>query len=135
VRPEDLPVEAASAYRVWRNVFGLSESAALVAVQQDGLVEVSEGDRLAGSFGRIFGLSTEAARVAAEGRNGPLRSVSESGPVSEWVEKARAALSEMSDAECDAMLVEERRRRAAEAASGQSSGPRPAVVSERVGGR
>jgi hypothetical protein len=71
MRPEDLPAEAASAFRVWRNTFGLSESAALAAVQQDGLVQLPEHDQLARTYREVFDLSEGAARVAANGRRGP----------------------------------------------------------------
>jgi hypothetical protein len=71
IRPDDLRGEAADAYRVWRNTFGLSESAALAAVQQDGLVQLSEHDQLARTFREVFDMSESAARVAADGRGGP----------------------------------------------------------------
>jgi hypothetical protein len=78
VRPEDLRGAAADAYRMWRNIFGLSEQSALAAVQQDGLLPTTEHDQLAKMFREVFGMSEGAARVAADGRGGPpMRPVSE----------------------------------------------------------
>jgi len=71
VRPEDLRGAAADAYRMWRDTFGLSESRALAAVQQDGLLPTTEHDQLTRTFREAFGMSEGAARVAADGRGGP----------------------------------------------------------------
>jgi hypothetical protein len=88
-----------------------------------------------------FNLSEQAAQTAARGRDGgsSLRSVSESD---DWASRARKALSEMSDAECDQMWAEEQRKRKkapakkTTATSGKlpQVASRPAVVSE-INGR
>jgi hypothetical protein len=147
MRPEDLSAEAADAFRMWRNVFGLSESAALNAVQQDGLVETSEFDRTASSLANIFNLTEEQGRIAAQGRESvseAQRSWSSAGTASRGGDASEArfrlaqeALSRMSDAECDQMLAEEQRRRKAakKTTPVRSGGSRSAVVSERNGGR
>jgi hypothetical protein len=70
LRVEDLRGEAADAYRMWRDVFHLSESAALTAVAQDGLITLSEDEKFARSFRETWGLSEAAAETAARGRGG-----------------------------------------------------------------
>jgi hypothetical protein len=114
LRVEDLRGEARDAFRMWCEVFHLSESAALAAVAQDGLVEQDGFDRAAASFANIFNLNEGAARVAARGR----MSVSEAkefwnsaGSSSTDIRDphlrlASEALARMSDAEDDAMLIE-----------------------------
>jgi hypothetical protein len=98
---------------MWRNVFGLSESEALVAVGQD-FVELSESDRLAASLGNIFRPDEGAAQIAAEGRRvsgfgrGP---ADETGGFDAHLRLAQEALDRMSDEECDRLLEEQRQRR------------------------
>jgi hypothetical protein len=137
VRPEDLPPEARDAYKMWRSVFNLSESAALAAVCADGLVDEPESDRLAGSFANVFGLSEAAAKVAARGRDVPVLGASRSGDdvAERRLQLAEQALAAMSDSEVNAMFVEEqKRRKAAKGASPVSGGAAKksaTVVSER----
>jgi hypothetical protein len=141
IRPEDLRGEAADAYRMWRTVFNLSESAALNAVAQDGLVEQDGFDRTASVFRSIFGLSAEQARTAVVGR----QSVSEaqrfwgsSGGSSTDIRDphlrlATEALARMSDAEVDQMLAEEQAKRKAAKKTTSSGGSvkKQTTVSER----
>jgi hypothetical protein len=77
VQPEDLSAEAASAFRVWRWM-GVSESAVMDLLHEDGLLPTTELDQLTKTFREVFDMSKGAARVAADGRGGPsLRPVSE----------------------------------------------------------
>ena len=124
LRAEDLRGEAADAFRMWHDFFGLSEESALRAVAQDGLVEESEVDGLAGSLASIFSLSEGAARVAARGRESVsgTRGWDSSRSSGDAFAVAQEALSRMSDAECDAMLEEQQRRRKAKKASPAQSG-------------
>jgi hypothetical protein len=69
VKPEDLRGEARDAYRMWRDTFGLSEAAAMNALIEDGVITLSEDEKLARRFQRLFGLSEEAAKTAAVGRD------------------------------------------------------------------
>jgi hypothetical protein len=138
VRREDLSGAALDAFRVWHNFFGLSESAALNAVVADGLVGVSEDDRLAGSFRGIFSLTESAARVAAEGRRQASElGVSRSEPdvAERRLQVAEAALAAMSDAEVDRMYAEEQQRpkfraKTTPAKSGGAAKKSATVVSE-----
>ena len=141
LRVEDLRGEARDAFRMWREVFHLSESAALAAVAQDGLVEQDGFDRAAASFANIFNLNEGAARVAARGR----MSVSEAkefwdsaGSSSTDIRDphlrlASEALARMSDAEVDAMLIEEqaRRRKAAKKTPNRRPFSRPPSATRR----
>jgi hypothetical protein len=70
LRAEDLRGDAADAYRMWRDVFGLSEQSAMHAMEQDGLITLTEDEKFARSFQETWGLSRAAAEVAARGRNG-----------------------------------------------------------------
>ena len=70
MQPEDLNPEQRSAYNVWRWM-GLSESAALNALREDGLLPTTEHDQLTRAFRGVFRMSEGAARVAADGRGGP----------------------------------------------------------------
>jgi hypothetical protein len=135
VRPSDLSGEAASAFRMWHDFFGLSEESAMNALRQDGLVSSSDDDGgLASSLASIFSLSEGAARVAARGRGSGATNVAGGATSSNFdevrstevrLQRAEEALAAMSDAECDQMLAEEKRRRKA---AGKAH---PAVVSER----
>jgi hypothetical protein len=83
VKPEDLGWEARRAYDMWREV-GLSESAAMQALRDDGVLARDaaargaarsvdpERERLAEAF-RELGLSEAVAGAAADGRDGPSR--------------------------------------------------------------
>jgi hypothetical protein len=66
---------------MWRRV-GLTESAAIEAIINDGVTQLSEEDQLARTFRDTWGLSEAAAEVAARGRHGgsSRRPVSESQP-------------------------------------------------------
>jgi hypothetical protein len=78
MRPSDLRGEAADAFRMWHDFFGLSEESAMNALAQDGLVPTNGSDRTVNVFRGTFGLSEEGARIAAAGRDGrSARSVSE----------------------------------------------------------
>jgi hypothetical protein len=61
MRPEDLHGAAADAYRMWRETFGLSEQSAMRALEQDGLITLSEDEKFARSFQETWGLSPAAA--------------------------------------------------------------------------
>jgi hypothetical protein len=137
MRLEDLNAEQRSAFDMWHNFFGLSEESALAALRADGLVEESARERSESVFCDGFGLSVEGARVAAAGRGGRSRSVSEgvSDSFETRLRKAEEALAEMSDREIDTMLAEETRRRrvpkkSAPAKSSEPGKKHPAVVSE-----
>jgi hypothetical protein len=70
VKPEDLNREQRKAYDTWRSI-GLTEAAAMNALVEDGLVELSEEETLAKRFQAIFpGTSDAAAKSAARGRDG-----------------------------------------------------------------
>jgi hypothetical protein len=69
--------EQRRAFETWRAV-GLSESAAMNALIEDGVITLSEDEHLAQRFQDTFGLSEEAAQIAAAGRQGAPHS-----PVSE----------------------------------------------------
>jgi hypothetical protein len=77
MRPDDLRGTARDSYDTWRRL-GLSESAAMNALVEDGVVQLSQHDRLVKNFRETFGLSERAAEIAAAGRDGPpVRPVSE----------------------------------------------------------
>jgi len=69
VKPHELDPEQRRAFDTWRAV-GLSESAAMTALIEDGVITLSEHEHLARRFQDIFGLSEEAAQIAAAGRDG-----------------------------------------------------------------
>jgi hypothetical protein len=67
-QPEDLKGEARKRWEIW-TALGLSEAAAMDQVRADGLLPAGDPvDTLTESF-RALGLSDEAARVAAVGRD------------------------------------------------------------------
>jgi hypothetical protein len=69
VRPDDLRGAARDSYDTWRSI-GLSESAAMNALVEDGVITLSEEERQARMFSDVFGLSEAEARRAAAGRDG-----------------------------------------------------------------
>ncbi len=71
----ELGPEARRRYDMWRTI-GLSEAAAMQALRDDGLLQESAHDRAVEMY-RSLGLSGAAADVAASGRDGGRRSVSE----------------------------------------------------------
>jgi hypothetical protein len=78
VGPNDLRGAARDSYDMWRSL-GLSESAAMNALIEDGLVELSDHDRLVRNFRSTFGLSEAQAERAARGRGGSPTSTPVSG--------------------------------------------------------
>jgi hypothetical protein len=68
MRPDDLRGSARDSYEMWRRL-GLSEHAAMDALIEDGLMSLTDDEQLARSFQRLFGLSEEAAKTAAGGRD------------------------------------------------------------------
>jgi hypothetical protein len=70
MRPDDLRGSAREAYNMWRRL-GLSEQSAMGALEQDGAIQLSEGEKLARRFQKIFYLSEAEARRAVDGREGP----------------------------------------------------------------
>jgi hypothetical protein len=145
-RPEDLPAEAESVFDVYRWM-GVSESAAMDLLAQDGLVEQRGIDRAAATFGSVFGLSAEAAATAARGRmsaseakrfwdssGGGSSNTGGSSTTCDVFEATRRTLDAMSDAEVEQMLVEEQQRRKNHKVTpAQAGGPakrQPTVVSE-----
>jgi hypothetical protein len=116
IKPADLSAAQRQTFNMWRRL-GLSEESSLRAMEQDGVIAVSEEERQARVFRSAFGLTEEGARRAVEGRDGG-RAVSE--PVSEGSGSGpglRGVLEELSDDELGQLLEAERRRR--EAASGK----------------
>jgi hypothetical protein len=114
VKPSDLNPKQRAAFDMWRRL-GLSEQSALLAMEQDGVIAVSEEERQARVFRSAFGLSVEGARRAVEGRGRGGRNlppVSGSRSVSE-------VLEQLSDDDFGRLLVDEQRRRGA---SGKSKG-------------
>jgi hypothetical protein len=77
-KPDELREDARDSYDMWRRL-GLSEQAAMNALIEDGLIPLSEEDRLARNLQSIFRLNEDQARRAAAGRVGG----SSSRPVSE----------------------------------------------------
>ncbi|GAA2726352.1 hypothetical protein [Actinocorallia aurantiaca] len=88
---EELTGQARSLYESWREL-GLSESAALDAVTESGLIRESTApaDRLEAAFTEM-GLTESAARRAAAGR-GPVRSAPTVESLPEWEEAVRTAV-------------------------------------------
>jgi hypothetical protein len=105
----DLNPKQRQTFNMWRRL-GLSEQSALLAMQQDGQISVSEEERQARLFRSAFGLSEEGARLAVQGRDGG-RAVSEAVSGSRSVSET---LSEMSDADFGRLLADEQRRRVSE---------------------
>jgi hypothetical protein len=69
MRPNDLRGAARDAYDTWRSI-GLSESAAMNALVEDGVITLSEDEKLGRRFQIIFGLSESEARRAVHGHGG-----------------------------------------------------------------
>lgn len=91
MQPDDLRGAARDAYDMWRNTFGLSEQSAMRALEQDGAIPMSEDEKLARRFQDMFGLSVEAAQMAAAGRDGaPHRATS--SPVAEVAGRSASPL-------------------------------------------
>jgi hypothetical protein len=103
-----------AAFDMWRRL-GLSEQGALMAMEQDGVIAVSEEERQARVFRSAFGLTEEGARAAVEGRG---RGGENAAPVSEGSSgsgrSVAAVLSEMSDSDFSRLLADEQRRRQSE---------------------
>ena len=125
-KPSDLNSDQRALFDVWRSL-GLSESSAMNALREDGQLEVSGFDAATDMFRNVFGLSEAGARVAAQGRNFTDfgGSAADGTPAGEWAEKARRTLAEMSDAECDALVAEQKRRRPPVKAAVKGSAPAP----------
>jgi hypothetical protein len=81
IKPDDLTPKQRQTFNMWRRL-GLSEQSSLRAMEQDGQITLSEGERRARMFSEVFGLSPSGARRAVEGRDGPSRRPA-SGPVAE----------------------------------------------------
>jgi hypothetical protein len=126
IEPKDLNPKQRQTFNMWRRL-GLSEQSALLAMQQDGQISVSEEERQARLFRSAFGLSEEGARLAVQGRDGG-SAVSEaaSGSGSRSVSEA---LSEMSDNDFGRLLEDEQRRR-----QSQTHGKKGWPVATIVGG-
>jgi hypothetical protein len=119
IKPSDLTAEQRRAFDVWRRL-GLSESSALLAMEQDGVIPVSEQDRQARMFTNAFGLTASEARRAVEGRDGggaPSSSVSVGSSGSG--RSVSEVLEQLSDDDFGRLLADEQRRRGA---SGKSKG-------------
>jgi hypothetical protein len=69
VKPDELNPGQRRVFDTWRAV-GLSESAAMNALIEDGVITLSEDEHLARRFQDMFGLSEKAAQIAAAGRDG-----------------------------------------------------------------
>jgi hypothetical protein len=76
MRPEDLRGAARDAYDMWHNTFGLSEQSAMRALEQDGLITLSEDEKSRRWFQETWGLSRSAAEIAVRGRGGGSRAAS-----------------------------------------------------------
>jgi hypothetical protein len=76
-KPSDLNPTQRKSYDLWRDL-GLTESAAMNALVEDGVITLSEDEQLARTLRHTFGLSEQAAEIAARGGGGP-----SSRPVSE----------------------------------------------------
>jgi hypothetical protein len=83
MRPDDLRGAARDAYDMWRNTFGLSEQRAMRALEQDGLITLTEDEKFARSLQETWGLSRAAAEIAARGRDGGSRAASAGVSVAE----------------------------------------------------
>jgi hypothetical protein len=99
-KPSDLNPTQRKSYDLWRDL-GLTKAAAMNALVEDGVVRLSEEEKLARRFSSIFGLSEEAAEFAARGRDGgpSSRPVSEGAPAVEdnitWHRRMMRELAEM----------------------------------------
>jgi hypothetical protein len=80
---DDLRGAARDAYDMWRNTFGLSEQSAMRALEQDGLITLTEDEKFAQSLQETWGLSRAAAEIAARGRDGGGRAASSGVSVAE----------------------------------------------------
>jgi hypothetical protein len=83
MRPDDLRGDARDAYDMWRKTFGLSEQSAMRAVEQDGLITLTEDEKFMRSFQETWGLSQAAAEIAARGRDRGNRAASSGVSVAE----------------------------------------------------
>jgi hypothetical protein len=83
MRPDDLRGDARDAYDMWRKTFGLSEQSAMRAVEQDGLITLTEDEKFTRSFQETWGLSRAAAEIAALGRDRSNRAASSGASVAE----------------------------------------------------
>jgi hypothetical protein len=76
-KSEELRGDARASFDMWRRL-GLSEQAAMDALIEDGVITLSEDERQARMFYKVFGLSESEAQRAVDGRDGPsLQPVSE----------------------------------------------------------
>jgi hypothetical protein len=82
MRPDDLRGSAREGYAMWRRL-GLSEESAMRALEQDGLITLSEDEKFARSLQETWGLSRAAAEIAARGRDGGSRGASSGVSVAE----------------------------------------------------
>jgi hypothetical protein len=71
IKPQDLRGEARRMFDVWRSV-GLSESATIQMLLDDGVIPMSNHDQLVANF-MSLGLSASEAQIAADGRGGRSR--------------------------------------------------------------
>jgi hypothetical protein len=69
IKPEDLRGDARRMFDVWRSI-GMSESATMEMLREDGLIPISERDRMV-EFCKSMGLSPAEAEIAADCRDGP----------------------------------------------------------------
>jgi hypothetical protein len=83
IKPSDLNPTQRKSYDLWRDL-GLTESAAMNALVEDGVIRLSEEEKLARSFRDTWGLSEAQAEIAARGRD--------SGPSSRPVSESLAGL-------------------------------------------
>jgi hypothetical protein len=83
MRPKDLRGAARDAYDMWRNTFGPSEQSAMRALEQDGLITLTEDEKFTRSLQETWGLSPAAAEIAARGRDGGSRAASSGVSVAE----------------------------------------------------
>ena len=63
MRPDDLCGAARDAYDMWRNTFGLSEQSAMRALEQDGLITLTEEEMFARSLQETWGWSRLRRRL------------------------------------------------------------------------
>ena len=93
--PADLNRTQCEAFAIWIEL-GLSESAALGALREDGLIPTNDHDRLVANFVSL-GLSASEAEVAADGRDGESRSTHSRtvspGSIAEGTAESRALIA------------------------------------------
>jgi len=68
-KPSDLNPTQRKSYDLWRDL-GLTEAAAMNALVEDGVIRLSEEEKLARSFRETWGLSEAQAEIAVRGRDG-----------------------------------------------------------------